>query len=60
MNKTTLLSIVGGIIAIGILWFAYYAISPLFNTIKANDSLPVGPAIPVTTAPSAPSETAVG
>ena len=33
---------IGGIVlAVPILAFAYYAISPLFNTIKANDAAPV-------------------
>lgn len=32
--------IILGVIVVGVLWFAYYAISPLFNNIEINDALP--------------------
>lgn len=40
MNKKLLYG-VGAVVAVAILAFAYYAISPLFRNIEANDVLPV-------------------
>lgn len=34
------LYIAAGILALGVLWFAYYAISPLFRNVKVDDALP--------------------